>query len=328
LSEENEKREPESELQRTDSSVPSDTTNDKPIISTQEAEPANNGEEAKPIEEAKPAPTEAPAAQAAAPEAPAKPAPDVAASEAAAPAAAPARAAGESEAPVRRKETDEEKAARRKATIEAREAAKAAAAQAAAQAAQAAQQGSAAGAAAKPAASEAGAAGGADEAPPKPPSPSQPRLERVVALLRELVAEDAVEEAYINEANDHLPTLVVKNERWKPAARLFRDHAELKCRYLRNVSGVDYETYLEVVYYPLNMDSRESYCVKVRADRENPSVESATPVWETANWNEREIYDLLGVDFPGHPDLRRIMMPDDWVGHPLRKDYVPLDPEV
>lgn len=233
-------------------------------------------------------------------------------------AAVPAAAEGEP-APARRKETDEEKAARRKAALEAREAAKAAAKQAAAQAAQPAQAADASGAPAE---------GTAEQAPPKPPSPNQPRLDRVVALLRELVAEDAVEEAYINEPNDHLPTLVIKNDRWLQAAQLFRNHTELSCNYLRNVSGVDYETHMEVVYYPLNMDSRESYCIKVRTDRETPSISSVTPVWETANWNEREIYDLLGIDFPGHPDLRRIMMPDDWVGHPLRKDYVPLDPEV
>ncbi|QTH42369.1 NADH-quinone oxidoreductase subunit C [Cohnella sp. LGH] len=232
--------------------------------------------------------------------------------------AAPAAGEGDASAPApeRRKETDEEKAARRKAALEAREAAKAAAAQAAAQ-----------GGAPATAAGGDGSPGG-DAPPPKPPSPSQPRLDRVAAMLRELVAEDAVEEAYINEANDHLPTLVIKNDRWEQAARLFCDHAELDCKYLRNVSGVDYETHMEVVYYPWNMNAREGYCVKVRTDRDNPSVASATPIWETANWNEREIYDLLGVDFPGHPDLRRIMMPDDWVGHPLRKDYVPLDPEV
>lgn len=243
--------------------------------------------------------------------------------------AAPAQAAGEPQAatsaaegeaaPPRRKETDEEKAARRKAALEAREAAKAAAAQAAAQEAQAPQASDASGASAE---------GSEPQKPPKPPSPNQARLDRVVALLRELVSEDAVEEAYINEPNDHLPTLVVKNDRWLQAAGLFRSHAELGCNYLRNVSGVDYETHMEVVYYPLNLETRHLYCIKVKADREIPSVASVTPIWETANWNEREIYDLLGIDFPGHPDLRRIMMPDDWVGHPLRKDYVPLDPEV
>lgn len=228
----------------------------------------------------------------------------------------------EAAAPVapRRVETDEEKTARRKAALEAREATKAAAAQAAAQAAQAGTEGRAA--------AKSPGEGEEEAEPPKPPSPNQPRLDRVVALLRELVAEDAVEEAYINEANDHLPTLVVNNDRWLQTAQLFRNHAELSCNYLRNVSGVDYETYMEVVYYPLNMDSRHTYCIKVRADREQPSVPSVTPIWETANWNEREIYDLLGIHFPGHPDLRRIMMSDDWVGHPLRKDYVPLDPEV
>lgn len=231
-----------------------------------------------------------------------------------------------------RKETDEEKAARRKAAFEAKQAAKAAAAQAAAEAAKAAQQANAAAPADAPAAPAAPAEGAASAAepaaPPPPQSPSQPRLNRAVTLLKELVAEDAVEEAYINEPNDHLPTLVVKNERWAQAASLFRNHTEFACNYLRNVSGVDYETYMEVVYYPWNMERKEGYCVKVRADREAPSVASVTPIWETANWNEREIYDLLGIDFPGHPDLRRIMMPDDWEGHPLRKDYVPLDPEV
>lgn len=215
----------------------------------------------------------------------------------------------------RRKETDEEKAARRKAAFEARQAAKAAAAQAKA----------------AEAAGNAPAATGGDEAeapPPKPPSPNQPRLDLALQLIREQIGEDAVEEAYINEINDDLPTLVIKPERWAEAAKLFKEHEALACNYLRNISGVDYETHMEVVYYPLNMERRENYCIKVRTNREQPSVPSVTSVWATANWNEREIYDLLGIDFPGHPNLTRIMMPDDWVGHPLRKDYVPLDPEV
>ncbi|MNH34078.1 NADH-quinone oxidoreductase subunit C/D [compost metagenome] len=97
---------------------------------------------------------------------------------------------------------------------------------------------------------------------------------------------------------------------------------------MRNVSGVDYIAYLEVVYHVVSLERGCDAAVKVRTERENASVYSATPVWAAANWNEREIFDLLGIDFPGHPDLRRIMMPDDWVGHPLRKDYEPLDSEV
>jgi NADH-quinone oxidoreductase subunit C len=282
--------------------------------------------ENKPQPEQSAEPTAAPAEPTAAPAEATAPQTD----EAAAPAVAPPSAES-AEAP--RKETDEDKAARRKAAFEAKQAAKAAAAEAAAEAAKAAQQAANAAsppteASATPAATADGPQADEPPAPVAPPSPNQPRLNRAATLLRELVAEDAVEEAYINEPNDHLPTLVVKNERWLQSAQLFRNHTEFACNYLRNVSGVDYETYMEVVYYPLNMDTRETYCIKVRADREQPSVPSVTPIWETANWNEREIYDLLGIDFPGHPDLRRIMMPDDWEGHPLRKDYVPLDPEV
>ena len=147
-------------------------------------------------------------------------------------------------------------------------------------------------------------------------------------LLKELVAEDAVEEATLNPFNDDMPTLVIRGEHWLKAAEVLRDHKEFGFRFLRNVAGVDYETHMEVVYHLLNMDSGDTYCVKVRTNRDNPSVPSVTPLWSTANWQEREIYDLLGIAFPGHPDLRRIMLPEDWVGHPLRKDYVPLDPEV
>ncbi|MFC5451430.1 NADH-quinone oxidoreductase subunit C [Paenibacillus aestuarii] len=142
------------------------------------------------------------------------------------------------------------------------------------------------------------------------------------------VGEDAVVDAFINEKDGHRPYVVINSRRWTEAALTLRDHEELQCNYLRNLSGVDQETHLEVVYHLLSLGSRREYCVKVKTDRDQPSIPSATPIWPTANWNEREVYDLLGIDFPGHPDLRRIMMPDDWVGHPLRKDYEPLDPEV
>ncbi|MGG4394724.1 NADH-quinone oxidoreductase subunit C [Paenibacillus thiaminolyticus] len=170
----------------------------------------------------------------------------------------------------------------------------------------------------------------ASEEPPKPkePSPKQPVLDGLVALLKGEVAEDAVEEAVINEENGHLPTITVKNEHWLACASLLRHHPEWSCSYLRNLAGVDHETYLEVVYYFINLSTKAEAAVHVKTDRGQPSIASVTPIWPTANWCEREVYDLLGIDFPGHPDLRRIMMPDDWVGHPLRKDYEPLDSEV
>lgn len=171
-------------------------------------------------------------------------------------------------------------------------------------------------------------AGGAAEEQPKPPSIRLPELEQLQRLVRDEVAEDALDEAYLNELNDDMPTLVVKGEHWPAAAKLLKEHEELQYNYLRNVTGVDYETHLEVVYHLLSLTSKRVVAVKLRTDRDQASVPSATPIWRSAEWNEREIYDLLGVDFPGHPDMRRIMMPDDWVGHPLRKDYEPLDSEV
>ncbi|RAV17356.1 NADH-quinone oxidoreductase subunit C [Paenibacillus contaminans] len=171
---------------------------------------------------------------------------------------------------------------------------------------------------------------GADAAPaaPKEPSPKQPVLDRLVQLLKDHVAEDAVEEASINERGGHRPTIVVKGDHWPAAAELLKSSPELDLNYLRNLSGVDMETHLEVVYHLISLNSKEEYTVKVKTNRDEPTVPSVTPIWSTANWNEREVYDLFGIDFPGHPDLRRIMMSDEWVGHPLRKDYEPLDPEV
>jgi NADH-quinone oxidoreductase subunit C len=171
---------------------------------------------------------------------------------------------------------------------------------------------------------------GDDAAPtaPKEPSPKQPLLDQVVRILKEHIHEDAVEEAYINEKNDHLPYIIIKSENWFEAAQLLKNHSELKLSYLRNVSGVDQETHLEVAYHLRSLSSDHELCIKVKTDREHPAIPSVTPVWATANWNEREIYDLFGIDFPGHPHLVRIMMSDDWVGHPLRKDYEPIDPEV
>jgi NADH-quinone oxidoreductase subunit C len=163
---------------------------------------------------------------------------------------------------------------------------------------------------------------------PKAPSPKQPQLDRIVQIIKEGIGEQAIVEAYINERDRELPSLIIDKNHWYETALLLRDHSELKLHYLRNVTGTDQETHMEVVYYLINLNNKQDYCIKVKTDRDGGEIPSVASVWQTANWNEREIYDLLGIIFTGHPDLRRIMMPDDWVGHPLRKDFEPLDPEV
>ncbi|MFB9326951.1 NADH-quinone oxidoreductase subunit C [Paenibacillus aurantiacus] len=172
------------------------------------------------------------------------------------------------------------------------------------------------------------AAANAEPEQPAAPSQRQPELDELAALIREAVGADAIESPYLNELNGDLPTIVIQADRLLAAAHALKSSSTLNFNYLRNVSGVDYETHLEVVYHLVSLASGREATIKVKADRNQPIVPSVTPVWATANWNEREIYDLLGIHFTGHPDLRRIMMPDDWEGHPLRKDYAPLDPEV
>jgi NADH-quinone oxidoreductase subunit C len=101
----------------------------------------------------------------------------------------------------------------------------------------------------------------------------------------------------------------------------------LRFNFLSDVTAVDWperEPRFDIVYHLLSLETRAVVRLKARVgepDEDEPQVPSVTGVWPTANWYEREIYDLFGIAFTGHPDLRRILMPTDWVGHPLRKDY-------
>jgi NADH-quinone oxidoreductase subunit C len=81
------------------------------------------------------------------------------------------------------------------------------------------------------------------------------------------------------------------------------------------------EPRFEAVYRLLSLERSERLCLKVRLPGDDPAVDSVVPVWPGANAFEREVFDLFGIRFAGHPDLRRIVMPEDWEGHPLRKDY-------
>jgi len=105
--------------------------------------------------------------------------------------------------------------------------------------------------------------------------------------------------------------------------RYAREDEELVFDCLMNLSTVDWpkKNQIEVVYHLWSYRRRHAFVLKVALDRAKPEIASVTSVWKSADWLEREQFDLMGVQFSGHPDLRRIMLPDDWVGHPLRKDY-------
>jgi NADH-quinone oxidoreductase subunit C len=122
----------------------------------------------------------------------------------------------------------------------------------------------------------------------------------------------------------HDPHFSVDPGAIRDVCRYLKDDPSLAFDCLSNLSGVDYpkEGKIRVVYHLYSYEHRHRIVLKVEAVREDPVVPTVEDLWKAANWHEREIFDLLGVTFSGHPDLRRILMPEDWVGHPLRKDFV------
>ena len=151
-------------------------------------------------------------------------------------------------------------------------------------------------------------------------------LTAVAALVSERLP-DTVE--LIDQAHGEL-TLYVARERLLDVMRLLRDHEDLRFELLSSVSGVDYlghpqhagdERRLHAVYHLTSLTYRRRVRVEVAVTVDDPHVPSVVPVYPTADWHERETWDFFGIVFDGHPGLTRIEMPDDWPGHPQRKDY-------
>jgi NADH-quinone oxidoreductase subunit C len=160
------------------------------------------------------------------------------------------------------------------------------------------------------------------------PSPNQPMLDRYLKAIKENLNENVIEEAYINRLSKDVPTLVVNKDEYFKVAQFLKHNELLSFDYLSNHHGSDFETHMEIYNHFYSFKTKESIALKTKIDRDEPIIDSLVPIWEGANWPERESYDLLGIKYTGHPDLTRIMLSDDWVGHPLRKDYVQHDEEV
>jgi NADH-quinone oxidoreductase subunit C len=119
-------------------------------------------------------------------------------------------------------------------------------------------------------------------------------------------------------------TIYVDRSDIRESCALLRDDPVCPFDFLSDVTCVDWypsEPRFEVVYHLLSIPKKERVRLKVRLNSSSPSIDSITSIWGGANYFEREVFDLFGVRFAGHPYLRRIMMPEDWEGHPLRKDY-------
>ncbi|MFA4934266.1 MAG: NADH-quinone oxidoreductase subunit C [Candidatus Methanoperedens sp.] len=114
------------------------------------------------------------------------------------------------------------------------------------------------------------------------------------------------------------PMAVIKKEELLNAARIVM---EMGFDHLSVITGTDYTDRFEVVYNFFSYEKKQNLVLKVITDHDAPEVDSLTSLWKGAEWLERETYDLVGIKFTGHPNLVRILLPDGWVGHPLRKDY-------
>ena len=163
-------------------------------------------------------------------------------------------------------------------------------------------------------------------APPPAPAPAEepapPPPDPIVARLEELLPGAVAE---VVEAVDCL-TLIIPRERLGAVAQALRDDPDLAFGHLSSVTAVDYldlerEPRFDIVYHLLSRPLRRRLRLRVPVEEDDPMVPTVTNVWPTANWHEREVMDMFGIGFAGHPDPRRILMPDDFEGHPLRKDF-------
>ena len=122
--------------------------------------------------------------------------------------------------------------------------------------------------------------------------------------------------------------VTVKKDRIKDICLFLRDEPSLRMNHLSDLTAVDFSRYpgdtgprFEVVYNMISNVHHHRIRLKVRVPEEDPRIDSVSSIWQTANWHERETFDLMGIRFDGHPDLRRILLSEDWEGHPLRKEY-------
>ncbi|MCK5286964.1 MAG: NADH-quinone oxidoreductase subunit C [Thermodesulfovibrionia bacterium] len=145
----------------------------------------------------------------------------------------------------------------------------------------------------------------------------------IAEKLKEKFFTDIID---VTEFRDQV-SVSVRRERIVDICRYLFEDPDISMDYLSDLCGVDYpdrEFRFEVVYNLYSIKYRHRIRLKALLPAGEPSIDSVVPIWNGANWHEREACDMFGIVFLGHPDLRRILMPEDWEGHPLRKDY-PLE---
>ena len=143
-------------------------------------------------------------------------------------------------------------------------------------------------------------------------------VNEILASLQNLSPEIKIE---LQQGQSGDPWLLVQPADLTRVVQILKNN--LGMNYLACLSGIDYGNTFAVAYQIRSLTGKFEVMVKTLIPKENPVIASLIQLFPAADWFEREAYDLVGIQFQGHPDLRRIMMPDDWPGHPLRKDYQP-----
>ena len=132
-----------------------------------------------------------------------------------------------------------------------------------------------------------------------------------------------LEEQFPGSVMESADSLLVKSESLLEIASYLKDAPGLDFDYLTAITAVDYYDYFEVIYQLTSLEHNHTLVLKTRCyDRENPVIPSVISVWQGADFQEREIYDLMGIKFEGHPNMKRIFLWESFPGHPLRKDYL------
>jgi len=116
-------------------------------------------------------------------------------------------------------------------------------------------------------------------------------------------------------------TVMIASANWLTVAEQLRYAPDLNFDFLFCLTCIDWKTHFTMVYHLRSTVSQDVLVVKAKLDRNEPGIESVSSIWRTAEFHEREVYDLFGVKFLHHPDLRRLLLTEDWNGYPLRKDY-------
>ena len=175
--------------------------------------------------------------------------------------------------------------------------------------------------AAEPGKPAAAAASAGSPAAPKPAAvPAPPRPKTMTDDVKALLEKFPGAFTQLEDTDPKIPTLQLTDKLLLVPVMEFLQ-AERKFEHLALITGIDWKTHLEAVYNLWSYAKNVPLEIKVRLESKDAKIASLTGLWATADWHERENYDLMGITFEGHPNLKRILLPDEWRGHPLRKDY-------